>query len=221
MGGYHHILRFVFQCVVDHVGIDARQRVGIIAALPRGLPFFCGTKISPYRVIKLQVTATGSVERVHGLAICLRGICEEFIQSGINLFADRDPATAEVENGGRRDSHLRYDIGYTMKKAEVVQHVMPVKTDSAGHCDGSRFRLYPVKLDAMLAFNQFHAVQTGKVIEMPPRTPEFPVGNGLQAGGFLARDHFTDTFIFGRFEGVCICFAVFIVGAGGFQPGRP
>ena len=168
----------------------------------------------------MQVTATGGIKRLHGLAVGLRRISEELIQSGVDLFADRDPAAAKVQYGRRRNGHLRCDIGYTMKKAEVVQHVMPVKTDSAGHGDGSRFCLYPLKLDAMLTFNQFHTLQAVKIVEVPPGAPEFSVSDGLQAGGFLARYHFTDALIFSRSQGVCVRDAGFKIGAGGFQPVR-
>lgn len=75
-----------------------------------------------------------------------------------------------------------------------------------------------MKLDALLAFGHFNASQPGQVIEMPPGTPEFAVGYGSQADGFLPGDHLTNACVFNPGKILRIDSAVVEVGTGGFQP---
>ena len=74
-----------------------------------------------------------------------------------------------------------------------------------------------MKLDALLAFGHFNAGQPGQVIEMPPGTPEFAVGHGSQADGFLFGDHLTNACVFNSSQGLGIDSAVLEVGTGGLQ----
>ena len=201
--------------MIDHPGINARQRFGVVAAVTRGLAFFCRAKVSPNGVIELQVTATGGIKRLHCIAVGLGRIGEEFVQTRINVLADGGPAPAKMQDRRRRDGHLGFGAGDAVKKAKVIQHIVLIETDPAADGNSFRFRLHPVKLDALPAFDQFHAVQPGKIIEMPPGAAEFPVGNGLQAGGLLALDHFPDTLVFNRSEGIHIHFVCFKIGARG------
>ena len=221
MGGQYHVRRLVPQGTVDHVGIEPRQRLRVVAALPRCLPFLFGTQIRPHGVIELQVAATGGVKRLHRLAISLCRIGEELLHIGVNLAADRGPATSKVQDRGRWNGHLCGRTGNLVEKPEVLQHVVLVEPHPAGNDNPFRLGLHAVKLDTLLTLGQFDAGQSGQVIKVPPGAPELTVGHGLETHGFLPRHGLANALVFGFPQRLRIDSALLKIGAGRLQTRRP
>ena len=61
-------------------------------------------------------------------------------------------------------------------------------------------RLHALELNAVVAFDDLHAVEAIIEIEMPPGAAEFAVGRELQADLLLLLDDLLDLGVFDRFE---------------------
>src|SRR5690242_11809523 len=97
---------------------------------------------------------------------------------------------------------------------------MPRQAQFAAHLDGVAARGDALELDSFSQFRPFGAVEAGEEIEIPPRAPEFSVGDGFEPDLFLFADRALDFGVFDLLEIVGADFAFRASGACLLQAGR-
>src|SRR6266851_8844988 len=100
MRGDRHVRRPFGDRVIDDAGVNFLQVVGALAARSHLVEFILRAEIGPYRVVELQIAATGVVERLYRLAIGLGEVLEKHLDVGIDFLRDRLAAAAEMQHRG-------------------------------------------------------------------------------------------------------------------------
>ena len=72
----------------------------------------------------------------------------------------------------------------------------------------------------MIQFDVSDALKAPEKVQVPVAAAEFPVGEGMQPGGFLLFDEFRDFLVFHLFQVQSGDLASGELGPGLFQPGR-
>ena len=200
MGGDGHVGGLGLQRLVDAGGVGLLQMIDVEAAILGLRQLFLGAEIGPGRVVPLQVTATGGVERLDRILIGDGEIVEDGVTVGVSLLAHRAGLEPEMHHARRRDGHFRHHLGVRLQELEVLQHRMIGKSDLAGDLDAARLGLHALKLNAVIELVDFHAVEHAEEIEVPPRAAKLAIGGKLKADLFLLLDDLLDLAVFNLFE---------------------
>ncbi len=173
-------------------GVALLQMVDVEAAVARLLQFLLRAEIGPGGVVELQIAAAGVVEGLDRLLIGDRQIVEDRVAAGIGVLAHRIGLEPEMERRGRRDAHLRRQLGVLLQELEVLDHRMVGEPDLAGDLDRARLGLHALELDAVVELVDLDVVQHPVEVEMPPGAAEFAVGDGFEPDLFLLLDDLDD-----------------------------
>ena len=196
MQAHRQIGRLTFQRLVQHPGINARQRIRIVAALAYLLTLGIGAQVGPHGIVQLQIAAAGVIKRADRVAPgggqIVEVVAKIRVNGGINIF----PPAAEVQHARAGNGHLRLRVAAdAFQIAEVLQHRVVAKRQLAGDANAVRFGLHAVKLDPLLGIVTFNALQAIEEIEMPPCAPKLTVGDHMQAAVALLLNQMTDRVI--------------------------
>src|SRR5262249_2089044 len=139
-------------------------------------------------LVELEISAAGVRERTDRRPIGLAQVLEHLRAIGVDARIDRRRHGPPVERGRRGDRYLRRPARVRLKGRKVLEHRMTREADLAR--DGNALAPAPSarERDALLEHVLLDAVEAPEEIEMPPRTPEFPVGDSLKAERLLLRD---------------------------------
>src|SRR5262245_8857787 len=208
VGRNDHIGRLGLQGSVEHLAIEIKLPVRIVAAIVQHLALILVAEIREGYVVDLKIAAARVVERPDRLAVGLREIGVVVVKVRIDLFAHDAPAAAVVEHTGRRDHGLRrarcvgleelemLDMRVACWKIQLADHahhpwLEPRALEGRASLSGGLIWLHPVA---------FATAQVLEKVEMPERAPELAVGNCLKADLFLFSDCLLDFLILDRLE---------------------
>ena len=185
-----HVGRNVADRGIDHVGIDHGQLIGIIAARRHLRPQRRIAQIGQIDLVELQIAAAGIRERTHHFGVALPEVAVEILHRRIDRFRHRVAPVAEVQRRGRRDGHLRGDLGVRGYELEMLDHRMtPEGAELVLEPQQDGPRLRPLEQHLALAVIGLDAVEPEQEIGLPGGAAELAIGDGFEPDRLLLGDH--------------------------------
>ena len=186
---------------VDHVGIDFRQLVGVVAARGHLLAQFRIAQIGQVDLVDLQIAAAGVGEGAHRLAVAGAEVAIEIVHRRIDRLRHRLAAVAEMQRRRRRDRHLRRLFGVRLHELEMLDHRMrDVAAELLVDAQQDRPRLRALELELALADIGLDPVERDQEVGLPRGAAVFAVGDRLQSGLLLLLDQRRDLAVLDRLE---------------------
>src|SRR4051812_41770959 len=201
MHGDRHVGGNVRHRRIDHVGVDFRELVGIVAARGHLLAQLRIAQIGQIDLVELQIAAAGVGQGADGLAVGGTEIAIEIVHRGIDRFRHRVAAVAEMQRRRRRDRHLRRLLGVRLHELEMLDHRMRhVAAELLVDAQQDWPRLRALELELALADIGFDAIEPDQEVGLPRSAAVFAVGDRFQSGLLLLLDQRCDLTVLDRLE---------------------
>ena len=181
---------------IDHAGIDAALLGRIVAAIGEHLALRRIAKIGEAAIVELHIAAAGIVEALDRLGVGETEVVIEILHPRIERLVDHLAAAAIVQHRRARDGHFRSFLRMRFQELEMRDHRVMFGAELAGDARRLRLGLDAGELDSLLDLDEFDAVELAQKIHMPPRPPEFAIGDRVEADLFLLGDDLADFVVF-------------------------
>ena len=172
----------------------------VLAAILHHLAALVVAQMRVGGVVELDIAAAGIGESLDRLAIGEAKIVQHLLGRLVDAVLHRFAADAIMQNGRRRQRHLRRNLGIRLQKLEVIDHRRAGIADLAGDANILRPRFDAGELDAVRGAIELGAIKQLEEVELPPGAAKFAVGRKLQADLFLFLDDLLDLFVLHRLQ---------------------